>query len=209
MFKWFRPAAIDPLSVSMAGAKLGDRVLVVGCGDPRLIAALAAKAGLTGRACAVDESPERATEAGASRARAKARSSRRRRARRPRCRSRPPRSISSFCGMSLGRLESQLQMLVVQEASRVLRPGGRCMVIDTLASGGMASLIFRRGDAGIAGRLRLDDRALQEAGVCRRQGARRARGPSLRRSRSRRTDWTALSAHRSDGGRRRSRSSHR
>ena len=33
--KWFRPAALDPLAVSMAGAKLGDRVLVVGCGDPR------------------------------------------------------------------------------------------------------------------------------------------------------------------------------
>ena len=38
MFKWFRPAALDPLSVSMAGAKLGDRVLVVGCGDPHLVA---------------------------------------------------------------------------------------------------------------------------------------------------------------------------
>ena len=46
----------DPLSVSMAGVKLGDRVLVVGCSDPRLIATLAVKTGLTGRACAVDES---------------------------------------------------------------------------------------------------------------------------------------------------------
>ena len=54
MFKWFKPAALDPLSVSMCGAKLGDRVLVVGCGDPRLVAALGAKAGLSGRACAVD-----------------------------------------------------------------------------------------------------------------------------------------------------------
>ncbi len=64
MFKWFRPAALDPLSVSMAGAKLGDRVLVVGCGDPYLVAGLAAKAGLTGRLCAVDASAQRATEAG-------------------------------------------------------------------------------------------------------------------------------------------------
>ena len=46
MFKWFKTSTLDPLSVSMAGAKLGDRVLVVGCSDPRLIAALAAKAGL-------------------------------------------------------------------------------------------------------------------------------------------------------------------
>ena len=64
MFKWFRPTALDPLSVSMTGVKLGDRVLVVGCGDPRLIAALAAKSGMSGRTCAVDESPDLATEAG-------------------------------------------------------------------------------------------------------------------------------------------------
>ncbi len=64
MFKWFRPTALDPLSVSMTGVKLGDRVLVVGCGDPRLIAALAAKAGLSGRTCAVDESADLATAAG-------------------------------------------------------------------------------------------------------------------------------------------------
>ena len=62
--KWFRPPALDPLSVSMTGAKLGDRVLVIGCSDPHLIAALAAKAGLSGRTCAVDESPDVATEAG-------------------------------------------------------------------------------------------------------------------------------------------------
>ena len=43
----------------MSGAKLGDRLLVVGCSDPALIAALAIKAGLTGRACAVDTDPAR------------------------------------------------------------------------------------------------------------------------------------------------------
>ena len=153
MFKWFRQASIDPLSVSMAGAKLGDRVLVVGCGDARLIAALAAKAGLSGRACAVDESPERATEAArvALREGALVETS-----------SSPPTALSFEAASfdlvvlrdALGRLESQLQMMVVQEASRVLRPGGRCMVIDTLASAGMASLFSAKetpaspGDSG-------------------------------------------------------------
>src|SRR5258706_9715830 len=39
----------------MAGIKLGDRLLIVGCADPILIARLAVKTGLTGRAFAVDE----------------------------------------------------------------------------------------------------------------------------------------------------------
>ena len=38
----------------MAGVKLGDRLLVLGCGDPVRLAQLAVKAGLTGRACALD-----------------------------------------------------------------------------------------------------------------------------------------------------------
>jgi len=53
----------DSLAVSMSGAKLGDRLLVIGCSDPALIAALGSKAGLSGRACAVDTSLDRATEA--------------------------------------------------------------------------------------------------------------------------------------------------
>ena len=130
MFKWFRQASIDPLSVSMAGAKLGDRVLVVGCGDARLIAALAAKAGLSGALVETSSSPPTALSFEAA----------------------------SFDLVvlrdALGRLESQLQMMVVREASRVLRPGGRCMVIDTLASAGMAALFSAKetpaspGDSG-------------------------------------------------------------
>ncbi len=54
MFKFLKRSTLDPLSVTMVGVKLADRVLVIGCRDPRLIAALAIKAGLTGRACAVD-----------------------------------------------------------------------------------------------------------------------------------------------------------
>ena len=45
----------ESLAVSMAGIKLGDRLLVVGCADPVLIARLAVKTGLTGRAFAADE----------------------------------------------------------------------------------------------------------------------------------------------------------
>jgi len=62
---WFRKTeARDGLAVTMAGVRLGDRFLSIGVRDPALIAALASKAGLTGRACAIDADPARA-EAGA------------------------------------------------------------------------------------------------------------------------------------------------
>jgi len=62
---WFRKPAGDPLAVSMSGLKLGDRLLMLGCADTALAAALAAKVGLTGRACVLDESADRVTAAAA------------------------------------------------------------------------------------------------------------------------------------------------
>ena len=38
---WFRKSQLDPLAVTMAGVKLGDRLLVIGGSDPGLTAALA------------------------------------------------------------------------------------------------------------------------------------------------------------------------
>src|SRR4029078_1579491 len=53
----FRRSQTEPLAVTMAGVKLGDRFLSIGVRDATLVAALAAKSGLTGRACAVDADP--------------------------------------------------------------------------------------------------------------------------------------------------------
>lgn len=50
----FRKSGGEPLPVAMAAVKLGQRLLAVGATDPALIAQLATKAGLTGRACVVD-----------------------------------------------------------------------------------------------------------------------------------------------------------
>jgi len=136
MFRWFRQSSLDPLSVSMVGAKLGDRLLVVGCGDPKLIAALAIKAGLTGRACAVDESAERAASAGqvalSEGALVEV--------------SQAPLNALPFdpAAFDLVILRDVLtptaddqHLAIIHEAHRVLRSGGRCMVIDT--SGARAS----------------------------------------------------------------------
>jgi SAM-dependent methyltransferase len=45
------------LAMDMVGVRLGERVLQAGVGNPRLFAKLAGKAGLSGRACAVVDSP--------------------------------------------------------------------------------------------------------------------------------------------------------
>lgn len=54
MFRFLKSSSREPLAVTMTGVKLGDRVIVLGLGDPPMIAALAAKAGLTGQAVILD-----------------------------------------------------------------------------------------------------------------------------------------------------------
>ncbi|HNV03761.1 MAG TPA: methyltransferase domain-containing protein [Vicinamibacterales bacterium] len=46
------------LAVDMAGVRLGERLIQAGVANPRVFAALAGKAGLTGRACAVVDAAE-------------------------------------------------------------------------------------------------------------------------------------------------------
>ena len=62
----FRRSPSEPLAVTMAGLKLGDRFLAIGVRDTKLIAALAGKAGLTGRSCAVDADAARIAGAAAA-----------------------------------------------------------------------------------------------------------------------------------------------
>jgi ubiquinone/menaquinone biosynthesis C-methylase UbiE len=129
MFKWFKRSTLDPLSVTMVGVKLADRVLVIGCGDPRLIAALAAKSGLTGRTCAVDRSEsvvreaERVTLAEGALAEFGVVTS-------PAL----PYDAGAFDVVVLRDVmrtaDADERRAIGAESSRVVRPGGRCMVID-------------------------------------------------------------------------------
>jgi ubiquinone/menaquinone biosynthesis C-methylase UbiE len=143
MFNFFKRTTLDPLSVTMVGVKLADRVLVVGCRDPRLIAALAIKAGLTGRTCAVDRSEslvheaERVTLAEGALVEFAAVPS-------PSL----PYDSESFDVvvlrdvMRIADADASERLATGAESSRVLRPGGRCMVIDGL--GPAKSWMFER-----------------------------------------------------------------
>jgi len=130
------------LAVSMVGVKLGDRLLQVGCGDGRLLAALAAKVGLTGRACAVDVSRE-----GVERAERAARKE---------------GVLLDVAHAPFDRLphdDAAFDVVVLQdvlatlgaadrtrglgETRRVLRPGGRCVVIERTGRHGVTALFAR------------------------------------------------------------------
>lgn len=58
LLRWLtgRSGAHD-LSVTMSGVRLGERLLQVGLADGRLLVALASKTGLSGRSCGVDPEP--------------------------------------------------------------------------------------------------------------------------------------------------------
>jgi len=137
---WLKKSApVDSLAVSMSGAKLGDRVLVIGCSDPVLIAALASKSGLTGRACAVDASSDRVAEAAriAEREGALVETT-----------TAPgwtlPFDDDSFDLVVIRDVPASDRGIAVGESRRVLRPGGRCMIIDTTSRGGLGGLLARR-----------------------------------------------------------------
>ena len=140
---WFfqgmkRQSALPPLSVSMTAAKLGDRVLVMGCGDPMLIAAIGGKTGLTGRTLAADPSSDRcrAAEVVALREGALIET-----------------MTSDLQSIALDGGSFDLVVLrdatlvepgalgaIASEARRLTRPGGRCLLIDGTPRTGLAAM---------------------------------------------------------------------
>ena len=142
----FRKSAGEPLPVAMAAVKLGQRLLAVGATDPALIAQLATKAGLTGRACVVDPDPERLAAGAAAIEREGALVEAAQAAF-----GAWPYESESFDVVVMPRilalLDGPSRARCATDVMRVLRGGGRAIAIDPAPRKGLGALLGR-GEAG-------------------------------------------------------------
>ena len=127
----------------MTAVKIGSSVLQIGGSDPGLIAALAKTVGLSGHACALaqtDEAAEAFTKAAAADGvlvdvsvgpvRAFPYD--------------PDRFDVVVLKDAIGSMRAYDRVLCLQQALRVLRAGGRCLVIEQTVRAGLAALLSRR-----------------------------------------------------------------
>jgi len=139
-----KPSSSEPLTVSITGVKLGDRLLIVGLSDPGLVAPLALKVGLTGRAAGIDADAAVVARSAAAIEREGALVEASQSAW-----DALPFEDASF---DLALVRSVLIALspgarrdLLQQVYRVLRPGGRVLVVDGTAATGLRGLFGGRG----------------------------------------------------------------
>ena len=131
------------LVVSMAGIKIGDRLLQLGCRHPGMFGALGLQVGLSGHACAVTETEEAADRARKAAAKAGALVE---------MEVAPlhelPYEDGSFNLVVLWDVIASMRpsdrSACLREVRRVLSGGGRCLIIEPTERGGLGALFSKR-----------------------------------------------------------------
>jgi ubiquinone/menaquinone biosynthesis C-methylase UbiE len=133
------------LAVSMTGVKMGDRVAFVGCAQGERLAAVASKVGLSGRAVAVvpDERAAARARKGSEQAGVLVEVE----VASPAALPIEPGAIDLVIvddtADLLGPMPPADRVAAVRELARVLRPGGRVIVIGAAPASGLARLVAR------------------------------------------------------------------
>jgi SAM-dependent methyltransferase len=133
------------LSVSMTGVRLGDRVAFVGVPDAARIAAIAAKVGLSGRAVAVvpDDNADARVNRAAANLGVLVETQVADAARLPFGDGEFDIAVLDDTGALLERLSDADRRVVAREVARVLRPGGRLLLIGGAEPTGLVKLIAK------------------------------------------------------------------
>ncbi len=141
---FFRKSSIEPLPITMTVVRMGDRLLQIGLDDPATVTALAGKVGLSGTAAHIvnDEGQAGKIRAAAEKAGVLV----------------DVRVVSTYRAIPfeddsfdlvvmhsvkglIAGMAPYTRIRSVEECLRVLRPGGRMMVIEPEPRGGLGSLI--------------------------------------------------------------------
>jgi SAM-dependent methyltransferase len=140
-----KQARREPIPVTMSGIRMGERLLQVGVDDPAVAGALAAKVGLSGSAAAVA-----ADATGAEKARASAAEAGVLMDVQTSSLHALPHADDAFdvvvihsVGGLLPRLDVDTRAALARESRRVLRPGGRLVVIEPGTARGMSAMLGR------------------------------------------------------------------
>jgi len=144
-----RAAEKHALAIAMTSVKLGDRLLIVGCTDASLLAAIGAVVGLSGRVCALVSTDEEAARArkGAERAGILLELEK----------NQPgvfPYGEQSFNLIVVDGQQGliadarpEVRVATLQHARRLLAPRGRLVMIERAPRAGLGALLSRAGTA--------------------------------------------------------------